>query len=385
MPKGWLSWYHFGPWVSADDIRRHGALLAHSPWKDLGYRVVQIDDGWQLAYGDWRPNEKFPDGLAGVAGEMAALGHTTGVWTAPLLVSEGSQLAARAPDGWFVRDPKTGARAVDPRHVVFGPMHILDGGNPEVRSHLTTLFRGLRSDGIDYFKIDFLYAGAYAGTAALRQAVEAIRAGIGEDAYLLGCGAPLLPMLDLVDGCRIGPDTATPVYDFELGRPRPNVFGEEVLAVARDLGFRHHLAPCFQLDADVALVGGNLSVEEGRQLVTLAALSGGPFFASDDLGSLEPERTALLTNEPILALVGGPAALPDWEPNQAGRPPRVWRRRDGVVALFNWEADPAEITIKVEGATRIRDLWTGAQEPAEGAIRARLPGHGVRVVRVLPG
>lgn len=385
VPRGWLSWYHFGPWVSADDIRRHGALLAESPWKDLGYRIVQIDDGWQLAYGDWQPNEKFPDGLAGVAREMAELGHTTGLWTAPLLVSEASQLAASAPDDWFVKDPGTGARAVDPRHGVFGPMHVLDGRNPDVRSHLTALFSRLRGEGIDYFKIDFLYAGAYAGTSALRQAVEAIRAGIGADAYLLGCGAPLLPMLDLVDGCRIGPDTATPVYDFELGRPKPSIFGEEVLAVARDVGFRHHLAPCFQLDADVALVGGNLSLEQGRQLVTLAALSGGPFFASDDLDALEPERRALLTNEEILALVGGPAAVPDWEPNQDRRSPRVWRRPDGVVAIFNWEEAPAEIKTEVGGAARIRDLWTGAEEPVQGGVSASLPPHGVRVVRLLPG
>src|SRR5438105_851516 len=27
VPKGWLSWYHFGPWVSADDILANAAQL----------------------------------------------------------------------------------------------------------------------------------------------------------------------------------------------------------------------------------------------------------------------------------------------------------------------------------------------------------------------
>jgi alpha-galactosidase len=35
-----------------------------------------------------------------------------------------------------------------------------------------------------------------------------IREAIGPDAYLLGCGAPILPSVGLVDAMRVGPDIA---------------------------------------------------------------------------------------------------------------------------------------------------------------------------------
>jgi len=76
-------------------------------------------------------------------------------------------------------------------------------------------------------------------------------------------------MVGLVDGCRIGADTATPIYDFETERPKPAIFGEEILAVGRNVAARHFMEGWFHLDADVALVGGNLELEQGRQLVTV--------------------------------------------------------------------------------------------------------------------
>src|SRR5213082_2988596 len=138
---------------------------------------------------------------------------------------------------------------------------------------------------------------------ALRAGLQAIRRGIG-DAYLLASGAPLLPMVGLCEACRIGRDTASPIFDFELGSPKPTLIGDEVVEVGRNQAARHFLDTWFQLDADVALVGGNLTVEQARSLVTVVALSGGPFFASDHLAALDPERLALLVNPDVLALVG---------------------------------------------------------------------------------
>src|SRR5581483_2590171 len=66
IPRGWLSWYHYGPWVSADDVAANAAAIHDGPLAGLGYDVVQIDDGWQELYGDWVPNGKFPGGLAEV-------------------------------------------------------------------------------------------------------------------------------------------------------------------------------------------------------------------------------------------------------------------------------------------------------------------------------
>lgn len=382
-PQGWLSWYHHGPWIGRDELLRNADELARGRLSGLGYRYVQLDDGWQEAYGDWHPNHKFRAGIADLATELAERGHVLGIWTAPFLVSAASHLARTAPEDWFVKDPVTGERAVDPVHLVFGPMNILDARRPAVRKHLEDLFSGLYEAGVRYFKIDFLYAGGYAGTKALRQGVRAIRRGV-KDSYLLACGAPLLPMVGLADGCRIGRDTATPLFDFEHGAPKPTLLDDEITEVGRNQAARHFLRSWFQLDPDVALVGGNLSLEQARTCVTICALSGGPFFASDDLDALPPERLAMLANPEVLALIGGEPAIPDWEPRADDRPAAVWRK-DGAVAVFNWEGADRTVTIDLNGRSAT-DLWSGEEVPLEnGFVTLEVPASGVRLLRVEQG
>src|SRR5215472_8058764 len=378
---GWLSWYHLGPWVRREDVLAHADLLASEPFRGLGYRLVQVDDGWQETYGEWRPNTKFPGGLAALGEELGRRGQVAGLWIAPFLVGVAADVAQEAPDDWFVRDPITGGRAIDERHRAFGPMYALDATNPAVRAHLRDLFAGFARAGIRYFKIDFLYAGAYAGLAALRGGVQAIREGAG-DAQLVASGAPLLPLVGLVDGCRVGPDTATPLYDFDTGLSTPTVFGDEVLAVARNFAARTAFHRWFRLDADIALVGGNVTLEQARVLVTVAALSGGPFCASDDLRALPAERLTLLTNPEVLALTGGVPAMPDWEPGTGGRPPTHWRR-DDVLAVFNWDAAPAEVAVRAPGAAGARDLWSREElvEFGDGVLLP-IPAQGGRLLRL---
>ena len=69
--------------------------------------------------------------------------------------------------------------------------------------------------GIDYLKLDFLYAGAVPGrrhddvdaVAAYRSGLDLVRDVVGPEVYLVGCGAPLLPSIGLVDAMRVSPDT----------------------------------------------------------------------------------------------------------------------------------------------------------------------------------
>jgi len=208
-PVGWLSWYHFGPWVGHQDVLANADVLAMEDYRRLGYRVVQLDDGWQQTYGEWVPNTKFPGGLETLCRELRQRDQVPGLWTAPFLVSTAADLASEAPDDWFVMDPSTGERAVDSRHRVFGPLYVLNASVPDVRTYLRDLFAGFAAAGIRYFKIDFLYAGAYAGLQALRAGVQAIREGVG-DAHVVASGTPLLPVVGLVESCRRRTQAAQP-------------------------------------------------------------------------------------------------------------------------------------------------------------------------------
>jgi len=383
-PRGWLSWYHLGIWVDAAAVLANSALLAEGAAGDLRPAVVQIDDGWQIAYGDWRPNTKFPD-LASLCAELGRRRQVPGIWTAPFLVSAGADLAGTAPEAWFLRDPASGERLVDQQHTVFGPMYVLDPREAGVRRHLTAVFRELRQLGFRYFKIDFLYAGAYSGLPAFRQALQAIRRGTGTDAYLLACGAPALPVAGLVDGCRIGPDTCTPWPDLTTGEPQPTFFGDEVRNVIRNVAAHADLARWFQTDPDVAVAGGTLSLGRARQLLTAVALCGGLYFVSDDLRVLDPERLALVANPALAAIAAGGPARPDWEPEAGDLPPRTWRRVQDLVAVFNFGRNRFEHRIDVPGGRLAHDVWSGEQLRArQGAVKVSVGPDDVCLIRFDP-
>ena len=71
--------------------------------------------------------------------------------------------------------------------------------------------------GVTYLKLDSTFSSTFRGAYAdptktpaerVRMGYEAIRRGAGDDAYILGCGAPLASTVGLVDAMRIGSDVA---------------------------------------------------------------------------------------------------------------------------------------------------------------------------------
>ena len=66
--------------------------------KELPLRVVQLDDGYQKAYGDWlEHSDRFPHGVEWLAGEIAARGLVPGIWVAPFTLHARSAMARLYP------------------------------------------------------------------------------------------------------------------------------------------------------------------------------------------------------------------------------------------------------------------------------------------------
>jgi alpha-galactosidase len=204
-PTAWCSWYHYFEMVTQDDIEENLTAIG-----DLGLDVdvVQIDDGYQAEIGDWLTlSDRFPS-LRAVVDSIRGAGRRAGIWVAPFLVGERSALAREHLD-WLV--PGT------PAHDGWGGQQLraLDTTHPGAEAYLREVFGTFREMGVDYFKIDFIYAGAMegpraepgvGGTAAYRRGLRIIREAIGPGSFLLGCGAPILPSVGLVDAMRVGPD-----------------------------------------------------------------------------------------------------------------------------------------------------------------------------------
>lgn len=202
-PTVWCSWYHYlREATEADVLENLHAIGANG----LPVEVVQVDDGWQAEIGDWLAFSGRFAGLAGLAGRIRDAGRRPGLWVAPFLVGARSRIARDHPD-WLVADAGAG-------HNWGQDLFALDVTHPAAADHLRRVFRRLGGLGFDYFKLDFAYAGALEGrrrrdlpaVAAYREGLALIREAVGPDAYLLGCGAPILPSVGLVDAMRVGPD-----------------------------------------------------------------------------------------------------------------------------------------------------------------------------------
>jgi len=107
------------------------------------------------------------------------------------------------------------------------------------------VFRSFAAWGYDFFKIDFLYAGALPGRrrqdsdpiAAYREGIRLIREAVGAEATLLGCGAPLLPSIGLVEAMRVSPDVAIFVEPPEGDLSQPAQRSAQLAGEAR--AFQH--------------------------------------------------------------------------------------------------------------------------------------------------
>ncbi|MBN1956077.1 MAG: alpha-galactosidase [Anaerolineae bacterium] len=355
-PTGWCSWYYYYGQNSARDVLQNVAAIDRHA---LPLDVILLDDGYQAAIGDWFAvdRRKFPDGMEAVAEAVRGAGHRLGIWTAPFGAAVDSRLAAAHPD-WLLRD-EAGAPVIGWHHID-SDCYALDCTHPEVLEWLEESFGRMRREwGVEFFKVDFLFAAARPGrrhdpaatrAQALRRGLEAIRAAIG-DAFLLGCGAPLMPCVGLVDGMRVGPDIDPnwqPMWRHDLSMPA----AENALrnAIAR-APFHGRL---WANDPDCLLVRQReekmeLVLNEMRTLAALTALLGGLTFNSDDLAAIRPGRLKYLRQ--ALPPTGHSARPVDLFENEMPRllvlpVAREWGQW-WVAGVVNWEDSTAETTVRL--------------------------------------
>ncbi|MBI3944365.1 MAG: alpha-galactosidase, partial [Armatimonadetes bacterium] len=405
---GWNSWDYYSGAVTRRALDEN--LTAGKELFGDAFQVLVIDEGWERQWGDWQPNAKFPEGLEDFCRHVKANGLLPGIWTAPLLVNTYNPLylehsVSSDETNWFA---KRADGQVQSDTYSYGPMAYLDPTIPEVLDHLRGIFRRLRAAGFEYFKVDFtqciLKATRFRDPSVgrnglVRHVFTAIREAIGDDAYLLSCGAPYESVVGLADGARSSGDIH--IYWSHVLR--------NVGALASRFWMQGRLWNC---DPDFLVVRGPETAEPPfarRTVVTPAGPEGG-WLAGRELNETEARTYALLVH-----LTGGDVILGDalrtLKPNAVEmlrrvlRPrenaavpedlftseqdlPRVWISRgegDTLVGLFNWSDKPArtEFAPGDYGLTgEPRDFWTSEPVPA---IPARMPRRSSLALRFGPG
>jgi len=302
---GWCSWYHYFGFVTEGDLRSNLARAA-----DWAFEVFQLDDGYQPTIGDWLgTNDKFPSDLDQLAGAIAAAGRRPGIWLAPFLVRPDATVAMSTPE-WIARYRDGDKPLVGMWQPVWGgEAFVLDTSDPEVQAYLEVVARDLVEAGFTYLKLDFTYAPAADGVyhdpsmtpaERVRAGYEAIRRGAGDDAFLLGCGAPLGAAVGVVDGMRIGPDVA-PWWHLQEGQYRPGGYqgGEPATVNAwQNTLARSFLHRRLWLNDPDCLMLRHIDTRMGADAVAAWAravgVSGGMALVSDDLAGLDDGARGLL-------------------------------------------------------------------------------------------
>ena len=345
IPTGWCTWYYFFGENGDAEILEN---LAEIERENLPFDYVLIDDGYQQAIGDWLTldTEKFSD-MAGVVQAIQKAGRRAGIWLAPFGLDAQSTTYQAHPD-WVVRDDD-GEPVLAWQH--FGQdIYALDLTHPEVEPWLAGVFQTMRNDwGVELFKIDFIFSACAAGrrhdpnstrAQAFRRGLEIVRQAIGEDAFLLGCGAPQLPCVGVVDGMRVGPDVAGNWHPFWPDLSMPSA--ENAMRNSITRYFTH--GRLWVNDPDCVLVRdkddqSDLVLSEMRSLVGIIALLGGITLSSDNLPTLRKGRFKYLeqmfppTNLSARPLDLFDNELPQCLALQVERPWGQWL----VAGIINWQ------------------------------------------------
>ena len=374
---GWCSWYRHGPLMSAGVVDQ--AIAGFRGWDAApDQRTIQIDDGWQVMPGDWRPNQRFAATWTGLPQRIADSGALPGIWVAPTLIHADHPLLAE--------DPSIIQRRADgsPAHHSpgwgwcgnetawtwgsGGKAHHLEPEHPRVIALMRSALAQLRSEGWRYFKLDFVWNVCTDRRAwdpqlttfeSIREAYRLCREVLGEDTIINACtGVPMRCVIGHADLCRIGDD---------LGSS-----WSSAATCLRQMVLRS--APggrWFQADPDVYYMRSRdtaLTPEESRFITHCIAALGGTFLTSEQPGEWTADEAQLVRSLWPPPPVAAVRAV--WSPEGDVRA-LLSRRRDGSVAvlLLNWGEAETRMSVGPEDHHWLQAVFS-----------AQVPRHGVRLM-----
>ncbi|HTY89204.1 MAG TPA: glycoside hydrolase family 36 protein [Candidatus Acidoferrum sp.] len=338
--NGWCNWFYDHTSTSEDEIVRNAEFAARE-LKPYGLEWIQIDDGYQRAFSDWEGNERFPHGMKWLADRIRGLGLRPGIWIAPYVVSEGTDIHRHHPD-WLIRNLDGSIRHCGDRGST--KLYGLDISNPAAAEWFSRLFRTVAGEwGYDFIKFDFvewtiLAAERYqdptwSRAMAYRRGVEIMREAMGRNRHLLDCG-PAQTAVGLIDSTRIELDQPFLTWEQYVG-----AYNSNAPAIAKRYYFHQRT---WINDADHLGVS-LLTPSQATVAASLIALSGGTMISGDRLTDLDGARLDIVRKVfPSFGEAARPVDLFEREkPEIFVLPVRNPFEEWVVVGLFNYAPGPA--------------------------------------------
>ena len=405
IPTGWCSFYFYYGQETENDILENARFFAeHKETIPIDY--IQIDDGWQKSRGNWLETnpEKYPHGMEWLAKEIKKLGLKPGIWVAPFLISEQTEVYQNHQD-WLLRNHNG-------ELLLMGDSYFLDTSHPEALKWLTKCFKIMKSWGYTYFKLDFMmveicqnaqyYDKSITRIQAYRQGLSTIRETLGDDVFILGGTALITPNVGLINGCRVTTDV-TPFWSLKGCTPEsPTIFNISRNMINRAYMHQH----LWVNDPDCLIVREqhlrekykdipSLTLNEIHMLASAMIMSGGALFLGDRMQTLPKKRLEIIHK--VFELMNGVAAFP--VDRMEREIPRIWfRPGDGtgkkphLLGVFNWDTSPAIIKVSIKQLQLerqehciIKDVWsetTDSNTLVNDCLETHLEAHSCKLLTI---
>jgi alpha-galactosidase len=364
-PMGWNSWNYFATKVTDKDIRGAADSLVGTGMKDAGYVYVNIDDTWEAerdASGVLHTNAKFPD-MKALADYVHSKGLKIGIYS--------------------------------------GPGNKTCGGYAASLGHEEQDAKLYAEWGIDYLKYDLcsfipdvMEKQAPGDKAGQMRLMHAAYVKMGK--ALQATGRPIVFSL-----CQYGWDAPwewAPALGGNLWRTTGDITPEwdriAVIAFSQ-AGLEKYAGPGHWNDPDMLEVGnGKLTMAENRSHFSMWAMLAAPLLAGNDLTSMKPEVTAILTNRDVIAIDQDHLGKQGTRAYAEGEV-EVWTRHLAggalAVAVINcaendrFSTHPFHLNLTklgLHGPQKGKDLWTGKEVELTDNQAVELTAHDVLLVRI---
>ena len=364
-PMGWNSWNYFATKVTDKDIRGAADSLVATGMKDAGYIYVNIDDTWEAerdASGVLHTNAKFPD-MKALADYVHSKGLKIGIYS--------------------------------------GPGNKTCGGYAASLGHEEQDAKLYAEWGIDYLKYDLcsfipdvMEKQAPGDKAGQMRLMHAAYVKMGK--ALQATGRPIVFSL-----CQYGWDAPwewAPALGGNLWRTTGDITPEwdriAVIAFSQ-AGLEKYAGPGHWNDPDMLEVGnGKLTMAENRSHFSMWAMLAAPLLAGNDLTSMKPEVTAILTNRNVIAIDQDKLGKQGSRAYAEGEV-EVWTRHLAggalAVAVINcaendrFSTHPFHLNLTklgLHGPQKGKDLWTGKEVELTDNQAVELTAHDVLLVRI---
>ena len=390
---GWCSWYDLHNKVNAQSVNDLVDAVGRLK-NQIPFQVIQIDDGYQRQGGDWRCNDKFPEGWGPLVKNIQDAGAAPGIWLAPQAVHDSLDILKEHPD-WFQRDAK--GKLLGGSVCWGSKTYWLDPSHPEAQKFIRQVIRDAKKEGFSYFKIDFntfhsdcrYYDSSKTRLGIIRNLYYLYREEIGEDGYLLACSQFIRGVFGYADAARIGYDSE-PVWRAK----HPCTFLECIRAVgmtsiANGIFFDH------DPDVTYSRLRGSVTLPELQTWHGFVGLLGGMAMISEPLQSPEystPEalRMVEILNPPGPERGRSHHAATDRNHTQFGfESSRPWGNSASIL-LWNPSEEPASQTLDAEplgGLSERFHIWSFWDEKylgvgKNGFCTEELSPHGSALLRL---